>query len=77
MHCLQEWSSNPHLGQVTPGGAGNSVPHCVQRETACVPGRLTGRGPKVLSRRGGGAPDFSPEVFPLSPPLSPLFSPLS
>ena len=31
----------------------STVPHCVQRETARVPGRLTGFGPNVRSRFGG------------------------
>src|SRR5579864_9213126 len=48
VHCLQEWSSNPHFGHWPLVGIPcNTVPHCVHRETACVPGRLTGLGPKV------------------------------
>jgi hypothetical protein len=62
MHCLQECNSNPHLGHRPSGGIpGNTVPHCVQRETARVPGRFTGLGPKVLSFLGGGELDRSPE----------------
>jgi hypothetical protein len=41
------------------GIPGKTVPHCVHRETACVPGKFTGLGPKVLSFFGGAAPDFS------------------
>ena len=40
IHCLHECNSNPHFGHcpavVIPC---NTVPHCVHRETACVPGR--------------------------------------
>ncbi len=62
VHCLQECSSNPHLEHCPLVGIPcNTVPHCVQRETACVPGRLTGLGPKLLSFFGGAAPDFSPD----------------
>ena len=62
MHCLQECNSKPHLGQRPSGGIpGSIVPHCVQRETARVPGRFTGLGPKVLSFLGCGVPDRSPD----------------
>ena len=62
VHCLHECSSNPHLGHCPVVGIPcSTVPHCVQRETACVPGRLTGRGPNVLSFLGGAAPDLSPD----------------
>ena len=62
MHCLQECNSNPHFGHCPlPVAFCNTVPHCVHRDTARVPGRFTGRGPKVLSRFGGGAPDRSPD----------------
>src|ERR1019366_4786713 len=62
VHCLHECSSNPHFGQCPLVGIPcNTVPHCVQRETACVPGKLTGRGPNVLSFLGGAPPDFSPD----------------
>ena len=63
VHCLQECNSNPHFGHRSPAGIPcSTVPHCVHRETACVPGRLTGFGPKVLSRFGGAAPVFSPDA---------------
>ena len=71
MHCLQECSSNPHFGHfpslVIPC---STVPHCAHRDTARVPGILTGRGPNVLSRFGGGAPDFSPDPLRGSRSLS-------
>jgi hypothetical protein len=64
IHCLQECSSNPHFGHfpsaVIPC---KTVPHCAHRDTARVPGILTTRGPKVLSRFGGGAPDLSDDPF--------------
>jgi hypothetical protein len=67
VHCLHECNSNPHFGHcpvvVIPC---STVPHCVHREIARVPGRLTGLGPNVLSRFGGGDPDFSPN-FSLDP----------
>ena len=60
VHCLHECSSNPHFGHcplaVIPC---STVPHCVQRETARVPGKLTGLGPNVVSFLEGVAPDFS------------------
>jgi hypothetical protein len=63
VHCLHECNSNPHFGHFSPEGIPcKTVPHCVHRETARVPGRFTGLGPKVLSRFGGAAPpDFSPD----------------
>jgi hypothetical protein len=65
VHCLHECNSNPHFGHcpvaVIPC---NTVPHCVHRETARVPGKFTGRGPNVLSRFGGAEPDFSPNFSP-------------
>jgi hypothetical protein len=71
MHCLQECSSNPHFEHfpslVIPC---STVPHCAHRDTARVPGILTGRGPNVLSRFGGGAPDFSPDLLRGSRSLS-------
>jgi len=69
MHCLQECKSNPHLGHRPSGGIpGSTVPHWVQRETARVPGRFTGLGPKVLSFRGGGVLERSEERSPDEPP---------
>jgi hypothetical protein len=62
VHCLHECSSNPHFGHCPEVGIPcKIVPHCVHRETARVPGKLTGRGPNVLSLFGGAAPDFSPD----------------
>ena len=53
-HCLQECSSKPHFGHFSPLGIPcSTVPHCAQRDTARVPGKLTGRGPSAWSHRGG------------------------
>jgi hypothetical protein len=61
VHCLHECSSNSHLGHCPVVGTPcSTVPHCVHRDTARVPGRLTGRGPNVLSFFAGAAPDLSP-----------------
>ncbi len=65
VHCLHECRSNPHFGHFpSPVVPCSTVPHCVHRETVCVPGRLTGRGPNMLSRFGAPAPDFSPDFSP-------------
>jgi hypothetical protein len=73
MHCLHECSSNPHLGHFPSGGEPcNTVPHCVQRETSRVPGKLTGRGPNVLSFLGGGVLDRSPLDLSEEDPPDPL-----
>jgi hypothetical protein len=63
VHCLHECNSNPHFGHCpSPDTPSSTVPHCVHRETARVPGKLTGLGPNVLSRFGGAAPPgFSPD----------------
>ena len=54
VHCLHECSSNPHFGHCPLDGIPcKTVPHCVHRETARVPGKFTGLGPKVLSFFGG------------------------
>jgi hypothetical protein len=61
---LHECNSKPHFGHCPLLGIPcNTVPHCVQREIARVPGKLTGRGPNALSFFGDGAPppDFSPD----------------
>ena len=48
MHCLQECNSNPHFGQVPSAAVPSStVPHWAQRETARVPGKFTGFGPRA------------------------------
>jgi len=67
VHCLQECSSNPHFAHCPNGSETrlSSVPHWPQRETECVPGICTGRGPNVSFRTG-----FSAEGFWRSPPLS-------
>jgi hypothetical protein len=47
-HCLQEWSSKPHLGQTPVGGIpDNTTPHCEHRDTSRVPGMFTGFGPML------------------------------
>ena len=49
VHWRQEWSSKPHFGHLPIGSEieVNRVPHCAQRETVCVPGICSARGPKV------------------------------
>ena len=62
VHCLHECNSKPHFGHCPSGSesALSNVPHCEQRETECVPGIWTGRGPYVSSLRPGdwGENDF-------------------
>src|SRR6266852_882872 len=59
VHCLQEWSSKPHLGHWPTGSLrdSKSVPHWEQRDTVRVPGIWIARGPKVSFLTG--LPSFS------------------
>jgi hypothetical protein len=68
MHCLQEWSSKAHLGHFSgiSAIAGNTVPHCEQRETVRLPAICKGRGPNV-SFLTGLSPDLSPDFCDFSP----------
>ena len=66
MHCLQECSANPHLGQFAGGSPsmGNTVPHSAHRDTCRLPGMLGVRGPPKsffgrASAGRAGALDFS------------------
>ena len=53
MHCLHECSSKPHFGHCPVVGIPcSTVPHCVHRETARVPGQIDGpRSKTVISFR--------------------------
>src|SRR6266478_4433385 len=68
VHCLQEWSSKPHLGHWPMGwlSACKSVPHCEQRETLRVPGIWMARGPKVSFLTGLSDVSLFSDFCPLS-----------